>query len=76
MISGAVAGLGTITPASGFVLPWHGLVIGIIAGAMCFYACTSLKELRAELALTVKDASQGIDATQRSESSVKITRVK
>ena len=29
MISGAVAGLGTITPASGFVLPWHGIVIGI-----------------------------------------------
>ena len=28
MISGAVAGLGTITPASGFVLPWHGVVIG------------------------------------------------
>src|SRR5260221_2887989 len=32
MISGAVAGLGTITPASGFVLPWHGIVIGVIAG--------------------------------------------
>ena len=36
MISGAVAGLGTITPASGFVLPWHGIVIGLIAGAFCF----------------------------------------
>ena len=33
MISGAVAGLGTITPASGFVAPWHGIVIGIVAGA-------------------------------------------
>src|SRR5262249_22499985 len=43
VISGAVAGLGTITPASGFVLPWHGIVIGIIAGAVCFYACTKLK---------------------------------
>jgi Amt family ammonium transporter len=43
MISGAVAGLGTITPASGFVEPWHGIVIGIIAGAVCFWACTSLK---------------------------------
>jgi ammonium transporter, Amt family len=43
MISGAVAGLGTITPASGFVLPWHGVIIGIIAGAMCFWACTWLK---------------------------------
>jgi Amt family ammonium transporter len=43
MISGAVAGLGTITPASGFVAPWHGIVIGIIAGTFCFWACTSLK---------------------------------
>jgi Amt family ammonium transporter len=44
MISGAVAGLGTITPASGFVLPWHGLVIGALAGWICFYACTALKQ--------------------------------
>lgn len=44
MISGAIAGLGTITPASGFVLPWHGLVIGILAGAVCFWACTWLKQ--------------------------------
>lgn len=43
MISGAVAGLGTITPASGFVEPWHGIVIGVIAGAVCYWACTSLK---------------------------------
>jgi Amt family ammonium transporter len=43
MISGAIAGLGTITPASGFVLPWHGVVIGIIAGTICFWACTKLK---------------------------------
>ena len=43
MISGAVAGLGTITPASGFVLPWHGIVIGIVAGAVCYWACTKLK---------------------------------
>ena len=44
MISGAVAGLGTITPASGFVLPWHGLVIGAIAGAVCFVFCTVVKQ--------------------------------
>jgi Amt family ammonium transporter len=43
MISGAVAGLGTITPASGYVLPWHGVVIGIAAGAICYWACTKLK---------------------------------
>jgi Amt family ammonium transporter len=43
MITGAVAGLATITPASGFVLPWHGVVIGVIGGAICFFACTWLK---------------------------------
>jgi Amt family ammonium transporter len=43
LISGAVAGLGTITPASGFVMPMQGLLIGIIAGGVCFWACTWLK---------------------------------
>jgi Amt family ammonium transporter len=43
MISGAVAGLGTITPASGFVAPWHGVLIGVVAGLVCFWACTWLK---------------------------------
>jgi Amt family ammonium transporter len=43
MISGAVAGLGTITPASGFVLPMQAVLIGVIAGAFCFWACTWLK---------------------------------
>ena len=43
MISGAVAGLGTITPASGFVTPGEGILIGVIAGGVCYWACTSLK---------------------------------
>jgi ammonium transporter, Amt family len=43
MISGAVAGLGTITPASGFVMPAHALIIGIAAGLICYWACTWLK---------------------------------
>jgi Amt family ammonium transporter len=43
MISGAVAGLGTITPASGFVLPMQAVLIGLIAGGLCFWACTWLK---------------------------------
>ena len=43
LISGAVAGLGTITPASGYVLPWQGVVIGAIAGGVCFWASTVLK---------------------------------
>ena len=44
MISGAVAGLGTITPASGFVAPWHGVVIGIVAGGICYWGCVKLKQ--------------------------------
>jgi Amt family ammonium transporter len=44
MISGVIAGLGTITPASGFVLPWHAVVIGGLAGLICFWACTKLKQ--------------------------------
>jgi ammonium transporter, Amt family len=43
LITGAVAGLAAITPASGFVLPWHGVIIGVIGGAICFWACTWLK---------------------------------
>ncbi|MDP7546820.1 MAG: ammonium transporter [Alphaproteobacteria bacterium] len=41
--SGAVAGLVAITPASGFVLPGGALVLGLVAGAGCFFAVTWLK---------------------------------
>ena len=44
-ISGAVAGLVAITPASGFVLPGASIVIGIAAGVICFWAATSLKHM-------------------------------
>jgi Amt family ammonium transporter len=43
IISGAVAGLVAITPASGFVDPTGALVIGIAAGVICFFASTTLK---------------------------------
>ena len=43
IISGAVAGLGTVTPASGYILPWHGVVVGLIAGGVCYWACIWLK---------------------------------
>jgi Amt family ammonium transporter len=42
-ISGAVAGLVAITPACGFVSPLAALIIGTIAGLLCFVACTWLK---------------------------------
>src|SRR5205085_906984 len=44
-ISGAVAGLVAITPASGFVLPGPALIIGVVAGVICFWAATSLKHM-------------------------------
>ena len=42
-VTGMVAGLGTITPASGFVGPAGALVIGIAAGLLCFGATNFLK---------------------------------
>jgi Amt family ammonium transporter len=41
--SGAVAGLVAITPASGFVGPTASVIIGLIAGVVCYVAATSLK---------------------------------
>jgi Amt family ammonium transporter len=41
--SGAVAGLVCITPASGSVTPMAGIVFGLAAGIVCFYACTKIK---------------------------------
>ncbi len=43
IVTGMVAGLGTITPASGFVGPMGALVIGITAGIVCFYATQYVK---------------------------------
>ncbi|MCS5558445.1 MAG: ammonium transporter, partial [Oceanospirillaceae bacterium] len=43
-VTGMVAGLGTITPASGFVGPMGGLAIGISAGIVCFFATGFIKK--------------------------------
>jgi len=42
-ISGAVAGLVAITPASGFVKPFPALLIGLAAGAVCYFMVTKVK---------------------------------
>lgn len=44
-VTGMVAGLGTITPASGFVGPGGALVIGLLAGIICFSATNYLKQV-------------------------------
>lgn len=43
-VTGLIAGLGTITPASGFVGPAGALVIGIVAGIVCFNAVILIKQ--------------------------------
>jgi len=43
--SGAVAGLVAVTPASGFVGPSSAVIIGLIAGVVCYIAATSLKHV-------------------------------
>ena len=43
IVSGAVAGLVAITPASGFVAPFGALIIGLTAGAVCYWGAVVLK---------------------------------
>jgi Amt family ammonium transporter len=43
IVTGMVAGLGTITPASGFVGPLGAVAIGLVAGTVCFFATQFLK---------------------------------
>ncbi len=45
LVSGAVAGLVAITPASGFVNPMGSLIIGIAAGAVCYFAAVHVKKM-------------------------------
>jgi len=43
IVTGMVAGLGTITPASGFVGPMGGVIIGISGGIICYFATQLIK---------------------------------
>ena len=51
IVTGMVAGLGTITPASGFVGPMGALIIGLVAGFCCFWATHVIKR-----ALSIDDS--------------------
>jgi Amt family ammonium transporter len=42
-VSGCVAGLVAVTPASGFAGPTGAIVLGLVAGAICFFFCTTVK---------------------------------
>lgn len=43
LVSGVVAGLVAVTPASGFAGPMGSIILGLVAGAACFFACTTIK---------------------------------
>jgi len=43
IVTGMVAGLGTITPASGFVGPVGGVIIGLCGGTVCYFATQLIK---------------------------------
>jgi len=43
MVSGAVAGLVAVTPASGFAGPMGSIVLGLVVGGVCFFFCSTVK---------------------------------
>lgn len=53
LLTGAVAGLATITPAAGFVSPTTASIIGIIAGVVCYLAVSLKNKLQLDDALDV-----------------------
>src|SRR5881409_29400 len=53
LLTGAVAGLATVTPAAGYVSPATAVIIGLVAGVVCFYACALKNKLRWDDALDV-----------------------
>jgi len=53
LLTGAVAGLATITPAAGFVSPFIAVIVGIAAGVVCYYAVALKNRLRWDDALDV-----------------------
>jgi ammonium transporter, Amt family len=44
MVTGAIAGLATVTPAAGFVGPAGAIMLGLIGGAVCFFAVQLVKQ--------------------------------
>jgi Amt family ammonium transporter len=53
LLTGAVAGLATITPAAGYISPYSAMIIGIIAGVMCYLAVAFKEKMEWDDALDV-----------------------
>merc|ERR1719271_1115715 len=46
MCVGAIAGLATVTPAAGFILPWGAFIIGVLSALVCYGCCELKKRMR------------------------------
>ncbi len=53
LLTGAVAGLATITPAAGFVTPMHSAIIGVASGFVCYFAVAIKNKMKWDDALDV-----------------------
>jgi Amt family ammonium transporter len=53
LLTGAVAGLATVTPAAGYVSPTTAVIIGVVAGVVCYYAVAMKNKLHWDDALDV-----------------------
>jgi len=53
LLTGAVAGLATVTPAAGYVSPTTAVIIGLVAGVVCYYAVEMKNKLQWDDALDV-----------------------
>ncbi len=53
LLTGAVAGLATVTPAAGYVSPTTAVIIGIVSGVVCYYAVEMKNKLQWDDALDV-----------------------
>jgi ammonium transporter, Amt family len=53
LLTGAVAGLATVTPAAGYVSPTTAVIIGVVSGVVCYYAVELKNKLQWDDALDV-----------------------
>jgi ammonium transporter, Amt family len=53
LLTGAVAGLATITPDAGYVAPTTAVIVGVVSGVVCYFAVTLKNQLRWDDALDV-----------------------
>ncbi len=45
LVTGTIAGLASVTPASGFIEPWHAIIIGAVAGVLCQEAVVLIRNV-------------------------------